>query len=472
MKNTVKFILFAAAACLMIFGLSCLFRSRACTISSLYEVENDSVQVFVVGGSHVNAGFIPNLLWENYQISSENVYSWNQPIWAAYYYLQEGLRTQSPDVVVLDVFAMCYGRSYIAPDAMVRDTYSSAFTIRPGLPLYGMAVANQRVDAEHELSDYINLFRYHTRWKELFSKDYFYNSYRDYGISTLHGYGISTAKIETESISDFTFVDWSEEPYSYCAEYLEKIVELSQKRGFELVLVSLPYNYEATEKEVLNWVEEYAENKGLPFLNYNGKDRDRIGFDPAEDLQDKGHLNYYGAAKVTLDIGAFLSEHYRFTEISESAKESRSADSARFNRIEKENFVMLSQERAPEFIREAVNDELYQLVLFIGDAETLGTGTAAFLQAAGIDVCDRTAVFIDYDGSIRAESAGDGYETVVGGYRFYVRDGSDLSNEREICAPGTNAAVLYDALISRPVEYALVHEDGLEHTEFTLRFWG
>lgn len=64
-----------------------------------------------------------------------------------------------------------------------------------------------------------------------------------------------------------------------------------------------------------NAVQEFADRFGLPFIDYSMPDKIReIGLDPATDFHDEEHLNFMGAKKVSLHLGAYLKAIYHLPD--------------------------------------------------------------------------------------------------------------------------------------------------------------
>lgn len=476
-KNLLRFTAFCLLTVLILFSLSVLFRDRDCTLSPLYRQPKDAVSVIIVGGSHVNSGFIPAKLWEDYGIAAENVYSWNQPMWTSYFYIREALRTQSPSVVVLDVFGMTYGCSYIMPQGIDSDSYANAFTIRPGLPLYEMMLTSRFVSVETpDLPDYLNLVRYHYRWKELFSKDFFENSYDE--LAYLHGYGMNLTRAADLEQADYSGVARVDEPYRFSAMFFEKIVKLCERKGITLVLTCAPYIYNETEQAVFNWIDAYAKSGDIPFLNYNSADGERIGFSLSEDMADRGHVNYFGALKLTNDLGGRLAGLVPAFEPSEFVKTERDGDSLKFNRIEKANIEVFPIEGTDEYLETALSDESYEWIFAVSGSSELSSElqaqTASLLGIKKLPerfiavrtAADKTRILAD-DGEFSVEFAdGRSYLCEIGGGGAAVR-----AYGAQLVPSGEQGLVLYDSVLERSLEYVIFEGENAVHTELTKGFW-
>ncbi|MBQ7860286.1 MAG: hypothetical protein IJ347_09175 [Faecalibacterium sp.] len=296
---------FVLLSALMISGLTWLLRDRTTTLSTLYSEPDNTVDVFVVGSSHVNGGVIPGVLWREYGVSAHNVYSWSQPIWISYHYILEGLKTQQPAVVVLDLYGLMYGNSIEQPKAIDEVSYLNSFSIDPGWNLLQMigTVDDCGIDLRKP-ADFLPLTHYHTRWKILNRQMFTYDPHSD--PHYLKGYGLLTA-VAPQQQPDYPATDQRVAPYETAAAYLDKIVALSQKEDFKLVFLLTPYCYQPGEPAIYNWVADYAAQNGIAVLNHNADNGRSIGLDWTADFSDKDHLNISGALKLTRDLGQLLT---------------------------------------------------------------------------------------------------------------------------------------------------------------------
>ena len=67
-----------------------------------YKMEPNSIDVLFFGSSVCVNAFIPQEIYNDYGIRSYNLGSEQQSIFLSYYWLKEALRSQKPQVVVLD----------------------------------------------------------------------------------------------------------------------------------------------------------------------------------------------------------------------------------------------------------------------------------------------------------------------------------------------------------------------------------
>ena len=100
-----------ALVILLVLVVSCgnYMRPKDCTLDALYAAPDNTVDAIIVGSSHVYCGYVPAVLWDEYGISSFNIYGWSMPMRTAYAYIKETLKTQDLKVVMVDAATVCYG---------------------------------------------------------------------------------------------------------------------------------------------------------------------------------------------------------------------------------------------------------------------------------------------------------------------------------------------------------------------------
>lgn len=460
-KNIIQSLCFLLVMVLILFLLAEVFRDKETTLSSFYSEPKDTVEVIILGGSHVNSAFMPSVMWSDYGISAHDVFSWNQPIWTSYYYFKEALRTQSPSVAVIDLFGMTYGSSLIQPSAIDDDTYKNAFTMSLSPIQYEMMVTSRFVSVQTPpLYEYLNLVRYHYRWKQIGEESFCYNPYKQH--DEFKGYGLSTVCLPAEA-PGFHNATTAREPYIYCIKYLDKIVKLAEKNDIDLVFTLTPYCFNETEREIYLWLQEYADEHDIPFLNYNGADGERIGIDYSTDLIDWGHVNYWGAEKITNDVARFLNENYQFPSRNEVKNhEQRDYDAALFERTLTYNFSLANEDDLNAFVEKALADKNYTLYYSVCDDTVLSKDLSLLLEKSGTMCMNEPVTPTRADGTLKEYLQDDHFITVATNGDIYV------ANERFVEAQSKINILLYDNMLKKPIEYAYVeatNPQALTHRE-------
>ncbi|MEG1863607.1 MAG: hypothetical protein RR198_08395, partial [Oscillospiraceae bacterium] len=307
-KQFFRFSIFTLLTLTMIYCTGQLFRDKDTTLSSFYSEPPQTIELISVGSSHVNSGVIPAVFWREEGINAHNVFSWGQPVWISYHYIKEAFRSQTPKVVVLDLFGMMYGNSGEQPKEIDETNYRNSFSIDPSLNFLQMTrtVSTCGIDLRDPI-DFLNPIRFHTAWKNLSKTNFTYNPHKQH--SYLKGFGIQCGNIPAK-LSDTSTPVSPKMPYDTAVKYLEKIVQLSKDYDFKLIFVMLPYEYMPEERALFAWLREYSAENNIPFLNYCEEDGERIGFDFTKDFSDTTHVNYTGAYKLSRDMASFVAENY------------------------------------------------------------------------------------------------------------------------------------------------------------------
>ena len=286
-------------------------------LTSEYYAEAGGHDVIFVGDCEVYESFIPAVLWEKYGISSYVRGSAQQLAWQSYYLLEDTFKYETPQVVVFNVLALKYG-----------EPQSEAFN---RMTLDGMRWSGAKIDAikasmteEESFIDYVfPLLRFHSRITSLDSEDfkYIFSSKKSSHSGYLMQKGVvpmTEASEEGRTLRDYTLPETA-------MKYLDKMRELCQKNGTELVLIKAPTNswaywwYDQWDEQIV----EYALKNGLAYYNFINQ-TEKIGIDYTTDTYDEGvHLNVYGAEKMTDYFGKILAEKHGLSETvhSDSQKE-------------------------------------------------------------------------------------------------------------------------------------------------------
>ena len=74
-------------------------------METMYRLEDNSIDVLALGSSHSFVDINPSVLYREYGIAGFDLGGSRQPFWNSYYYLKEALKTQKPEVIILEAYA-------------------------------------------------------------------------------------------------------------------------------------------------------------------------------------------------------------------------------------------------------------------------------------------------------------------------------------------------------------------------------
>lgn len=391
--------------------------------SQLYHTPEDTIDAVFVGTSHVYCGIYPSILWRDYGISTFDMAVSGQDRVSAYYALKELLKTQTPQVVFVDLFAM----RYIYQDYLPNEYRN----------LLGMKYSKNMVShiADYDMNPEIDRMDYylrmpiiHTRYKELGRYDFL-----DYGPS-IYGKG-----------EDIYFVnrDGYDGGEQYCSKteeratlgegeykWLEDMKELSEEEGFELVFMLIPAQLEDDVQARINSAIDWAEDNGIAVYDFN-KQRKEIGLTSGNDFLDSTHLNAFGAEKLT---------HYLYENVIKNFNLQDHRNDFTYNSWE-QNLARFRHEQTKRNLETAIEVKDYAMIASSADDITV------FISVEG-DLTEK-----DYTNAL--QYFGIGEEWRQGGFWIYqkgelrVLDGNEISKGVCLDLGRMDAAIVkYDSCLA------------------------
>lgn len=281
------------------------------SLITLRDMDEGTLDVVMVGSSHVGMNIDNAQLWRENGIASCNVWAGMQPVWNSYYYLKECIETQKPQVAMVDVF-MCG----TAVDYSTKAVAMKNITTMP----WGMNRINAALASFESWQDAVEAMwgmpYYHNRYDELTEDDLAVRyGWDEEIIPTVH----QTSDVMTPiNLLDYRTITDTLPLTEKNESYLRRMINLCKVNDVELVLMVAPYQASEEECRRLNRVEEIAREEGVAVLNYLKTWQDE-GLDPAADFYDIGHFNNAGIRKFTALVGAYLLENYDLPDRREDA---------------------------------------------------------------------------------------------------------------------------------------------------------
>ncbi len=273
----------------------------------IYDQPEGTIDVLMLGSSHIYYGVNTAKLWEDYGITGYDLASAEQSLWVSYHYLIEACKTQKPKVVVLDFFT---------PAAFMEDhKFKYSFLSEA---LYGMRFSLNKLQMMFACFDgnpdlwnryFPSFFGYHDEYVSFESED-IGKLFTDH--AAFKGY---TPHFGQDPTNEF-YLDTENvlPPSEKSQKYLKKIVDYTKKHGIKLYITIVPYrvNEEQTFEKIqeedkrYNWLVGYVEElgqQGYDHVSFDYTVSHMESFDlemeSGEDMDDSTHLNYYGSCKFT-----------------------------------------------------------------------------------------------------------------------------------------------------------------------------
>ncbi|WP_405376679.1 hypothetical protein [Pseudobutyrivibrio sp.] len=311
MKNTVfRMCAFIIILVIVLYAWVSVFKYKYVdgiySLTKYYELEDNSVDLLVLGSSHAFESFNTMTLWNEYGISSYDLGGCFQPTWNSYYNLKEALKTQTPKLIVFEAYS-----------TVVTDEYlDSATTIKN---ITGMRWSKNKIDdikastsEEDRAQFYLEYSQYHTRYKDISEKDFLDGQGEQY-YSSWKGYYCAMQTTPLEYL-DVSMYDERTEMTEKTEYYYRKIIELAQENNIPIMVAVAPFAGINDDKEkVYNKAGDIAKEYNVPFVNYNLL-VDEIGLDYSTDCEDPSHLNFRGSQKFTSYFGRTALSEYNLPD--------------------------------------------------------------------------------------------------------------------------------------------------------------
>ena len=309
-KTLVRIICFLLILISALYGTNRIFKVKygdgIYDMTTFYQLEDNTVDVLILGSSHAFENINTGTLWEEYGMASYILAGSIQPMWNTYYYLQEALKTQTPELIVLEGFCTTFDQEFIDDSRIIKNTYGMKWSPDK---LAAMKISAPKERWREFIPEYI---QYHTRYTELSKLD-FYGEKANPLYCDWKGFGcnMATTPLEAKDVSGVT----ARTPlYEKTETYYRKTLELAKERHIPVMVLISPYaGISDAHKALYNTAADIAAEYDIDFWDGNCHLQE-IGIDYATDAADTSHLNYRGSRKFALFLGKYLKDHYEISD--------------------------------------------------------------------------------------------------------------------------------------------------------------
>ena len=266
----------------------------------------NTIDVLALGSSHMQYAFNPGVFYAETGKYSYVFGSVCQPFSESYYLLKEVLKTQTPEVVLIDVFTLlpqsqvCYadGTYYIAMDMMSGENRIDA---AQGIP--------ETVDEETALGYKMDLYMNHGNWKTMDlnqTEEILKNGQPEEGYAWELGYVAQKPEVfqytplevlEPETVTPLTESE---------KEWIDKIVDLCKENKIHLIFLKTPYIENQEDANKLAGIWDYLDQKQVEYIDFLRKAEELDWFLDMDG--DTWHNNTWGAEIITKELARVIEE--------------------------------------------------------------------------------------------------------------------------------------------------------------------
>lgn len=286
--------------------------------SSYYQYDKDSLNVLFVGSSATYRYWQPYQAYEEQGFTSTNVWAAQQDWRSAPYMMEEALKTQHPDVMVVEVRRLlrCAEEPYMTENAFKKR--KDAVDFHTKYTMSGMKLSPTKLRMiqdmfgnlswEKRIEMVVPLLAYHELILDSTLEQYINRENKKL-----------TAFTNALMISDVKRQEWRDgelpegmELSEESLRYLEMCVEICNRIDTPVLFLLAPYMMTEEDQAMEMKLAEYMQEKGYDYLNLC-QSIEEIGLDLESDFYNAGHTNISGAIKYTTYLGDYLNDHYTFT---------------------------------------------------------------------------------------------------------------------------------------------------------------
>lgn len=270
------------------------------SVQQLYATDDNLADVIFLGSSHCYCSISPDVLWRDYGISAFNMAISGQDKDTTYHALVETLKTQSPQVVCVEVYGLASDKH-----AILGNEYRNMLALK--WSKNQVELIKEYTDEEKQQMDYILKWPViHTRYKELDQYDFVQNDYSEYGRGAKLSYNVGNSWYPVEAMNTTKKEALSEKN----KQWMDKLYALSIEHDFQLIFFSAPAVWDETQQLQIDAANEYAKEQEMIFWDFNHMiGEGSFSVDYQADFLDAGHLNGVGAEKLTSYFGMYFDNY-------------------------------------------------------------------------------------------------------------------------------------------------------------------
>ena len=320
-KQLLRCIAFLMVACLMLLVLCDLFEQENSNNHDrryrLYRnLEENTVDAIYVGTSGVDRYWIAAKAYDTYGMTVYPVSFDACPVWLVPDILEDALRYQDPQLILLDIRPFTQDCSVELMDTRSRRLIDSLDFFSP----VRFRAAIRTVELIHQLdstrsrwdiSYLLPFVLQHSKWEQdyLFQVNMGDREHQYLGFYMNDWLTVYT--IEQKPEKYFRDVTTALDPIS--EQSLYETLEFIRENDLNVLFVDTPKFFKDAEMFRTNAVLNILEEEGFEYLTFYTEEYDgsfTVDLDPLKDFYNENHVNYYGAEKYTDVLAAYLHENY------------------------------------------------------------------------------------------------------------------------------------------------------------------
>ncbi len=273
------------------------------------QLEKNSLDIIFLGSSHAYYAFSPEVIDYNTYSNSYVYATPGSTIEHSYYQLKNILKSQSPQIVVLELFTLADLRNDNVK------LHKSIDTLPLNKDKVEAVIKNIDPEDDDKLNFYFPLRLYHSEWKEDNIMDKIASRLRLNYEKNITGFNFTTdiLDIEDKDVLDInvkTDIITNLPPERKVV--IEDIITLCNDNNINLIFTVTPYinqvDFPPVEiRKILNSMETLILENNISVIDYNLL-YEELSISKL-DLYDEGHVNVFGAMKISNYFSDFVNSN-------------------------------------------------------------------------------------------------------------------------------------------------------------------
>ncbi len=311
--NIIRIICFIFLLLAMLIVTSPLFFVDAASsktfLDTFYAQREDSLQVIYLGNSGVYRYYQAPLAWNAYGIASLNIATASQPAAAIRYLMEESLKTQEPELFVVDL------RSFSDSSLSDANVHNLIDFVKPSWTKVKMIAAccwYEKFWYADMFEFFFPIIRFHDRWEEWTWEDF------QPLISSVKGaytYSNFLNNVQSE-VTEILVTPERAQPNSNSLWALNNLLDYCDEQGLTVLFVASPFLEHERQKQVINALGDVVVERGYELINFNTPEMlEAVGLDVATDFMDNTHTNIRGSILYTHYLAGLLQQKYGLEDL-------------------------------------------------------------------------------------------------------------------------------------------------------------
>ncbi len=321
-KQVLRAIAFFLAFTVMLVVLCDLFeeennKNSSKRFATYRSLEEDTVDVVMVGSSGMDRFFIPSQAYEKHGMTVYPMATNSMPVFLYLELIEEVLTYQSPKLLVIDIRPFtqdCENTNKMDSNARILLDVLTPFSPNRIKAGFRTLEAIESVDSSYssDLSMFLSFIKFHSKWEEdTYSvKNNLGEVQHDYlGFFVTKSNSIKKTPQKTKSYDENLTTPLSD----LAEETLYELIDFIKENDLNVLFLDTPQYRNEVDVGRSNKVYSILKEENIDYLHFYSADSSTgisIDFDYSNDFYDTGHTNFYGATKFTEVFADYLNKNY------------------------------------------------------------------------------------------------------------------------------------------------------------------